>query len=141
MQNARCLVVPTRTWEGCPLVVLEGFAADAPVVASNVKGMTDLIDHGRTGWLVAPDDSAALAEALTTARGCLSLEKMRIRVRARRRDTTGPPWPAVMWNCSSTCSGRSAAATAPHEGVCLAVVIKPRVAPGLPRGLITAAKR
>ncbi|MFP3467933.1 glycosyltransferase, partial [Leifsonia sp. SIMBA_070] len=47
-----------------PLKVLEYLAAGAVVVASRVGQLPELIDHGRTGVLVAPSDTDALASAL-----------------------------------------------------------------------------
>lgn len=35
-----------------------------PVVATNVGGLPDMVDHGRTGYLVPPRDANALAEAV-----------------------------------------------------------------------------
>jgi starch synthase len=35
-----------------------------PVVATTVGGLPDMVDHGRTGYLVPPRDSIALAEAI-----------------------------------------------------------------------------
>jgi D-inositol-3-phosphate glycosyltransferase len=55
-----CLV-PSRT-ESFGLVALEAAACGTPVVASAVGGLTTLVDHGRTGWLVESREPSAFAE-------------------------------------------------------------------------------
>lgn len=50
--------------ETLPLAVLEAMAAGVPVVASRVGSMPELIDHGRTGFLIDPGDSSALAREI-----------------------------------------------------------------------------
>ncbi len=47
-----------------PLKPLEAMAQQRIVAASNVGGHRELITHGETGFLFAPDDPAACAEAL-----------------------------------------------------------------------------
>jgi glycosyltransferase involved in cell wall biosynthesis len=47
-----------------PLKFLEYMAAGLPIVASRTGAIPDLLDSGRYGTLVAPDDAAALADAL-----------------------------------------------------------------------------
>ncbi len=54
-----CLV-PSRS-ESFGLVALEAAACGTPVVASAVGGLTTLVDHGRTGFLVDEPDPAAYA--------------------------------------------------------------------------------
>jgi glycosyltransferase involved in cell wall biosynthesis len=44
--------------------VLTAFGFGKPVVASRVGGIPEYVEHGLTGELVEPNDSAALAEAL-----------------------------------------------------------------------------
>jgi glycosyltransferase involved in cell wall biosynthesis len=57
-------VVPSVGPEACPTVVMEAMASGKPVVASNIGGIPDLINHGETGLLVPPGDVGALRDAL-----------------------------------------------------------------------------
>jgi glycosyltransferase involved in cell wall biosynthesis len=63
LRNADVLAVPSRL-EGLPFAVLEGFAAGLPVVAAALPGLDEVIDSGRNGLLVPPEDVAALTGAL-----------------------------------------------------------------------------
>jgi L-malate glycosyltransferase len=56
-------VLPSRA-EGLPNAVLEYLAAGLPTVATRVGGNAEILQEGKTGLLVPPEDSAALAEAL-----------------------------------------------------------------------------
>lgn len=50
--------------EGFPNVPLEAAAMEIPVVATRVTGCVDAIEHQRTGMLVEPRDTAAMADAI-----------------------------------------------------------------------------
>jgi glycosyltransferase involved in cell wall biosynthesis len=50
--------------EGIPVVIMEAMASGLPVISSQLSGIPELVDDGRTGILVAPGDAEALAEAL-----------------------------------------------------------------------------
>jgi L-malate glycosyltransferase len=63
LAGADAFVLPSRS-EAFPNGAIEAMAAGLPVVASATGGLLDLIDSGRTGLLVRPDDPAALAEAI-----------------------------------------------------------------------------
>jgi len=57
---ADCCLVPSRS-ESFGLVALEAAACGTPVVAAAVGGLTTLVQHGRTGYLVEDADVAAYA--------------------------------------------------------------------------------
>jgi glycosyltransferase involved in cell wall biosynthesis len=74
-------VMPSRS-EGWGLAALEAMACGLPVVASNTGGLAEMIVAGETGWLVAPGDAAALADAIFDAAGNPeTLQAMRLRAR------------------------------------------------------------
>ncbi len=61
-----CLVLPSLQ-EGTPVSLIEALAAQTPVVASDVGGVSLLVHHEATGLLTPPRDAAALASAITRA--------------------------------------------------------------------------
>jgi glycosyltransferase involved in cell wall biosynthesis len=50
--------------EGLPVVLMEAFALERPVVSTNVGGIRELVEPGESGWLVPPRSVDALAEAM-----------------------------------------------------------------------------
>ena len=58
--SADVLVVPS-IYEPFGIVALEGMAAGVPVVATNVGGLAEIIEHDRTGVLVYPRNPESLA--------------------------------------------------------------------------------
>lgn len=58
------LVVLPSLKEAVNLSMLEAMAMKKPVLASDVGGLAEVIDHGETGWLVPPSDPGALSEAV-----------------------------------------------------------------------------
>jgi glycosyltransferase involved in cell wall biosynthesis len=51
------------------MVALEAMERGRPVVASDVGGLPEIVEHGRTGLLVPSGDADALAEALVAVAG------------------------------------------------------------------------
>ena len=63
LDESTMLVLPSRS-EGMGRVIVEAFCRGRAVVASRVGGIPDLVEDGRTGVLVEPGDTDALANAL-----------------------------------------------------------------------------
>jgi glycogen(starch) synthase len=61
---ADCAVVPS-IYEPFGLVALEAAAAGTPLVAADVGGLRELVEHGRTGLRFSSGDVAGLADAVT----------------------------------------------------------------------------
>jgi glycosyltransferase involved in cell wall biosynthesis len=59
-------VLPTNYREGVPRALLEAAMAGLPLVATNMPGCTDVIDHGNNGLLIEPRDSVGLGTAIET---------------------------------------------------------------------------
>jgi glycosyltransferase involved in cell wall biosynthesis len=57
-------VVPSTWSDPCPTTAMEAMACGKALVASRMGGLTDLVDEGKTGFLVTPDDATVLSEAM-----------------------------------------------------------------------------
>jgi glycosyltransferase involved in cell wall biosynthesis len=57
-------LVLSSAWEGMPNVVMEALAAGTPVVATQVGGVSEVVEAGKSGFLVPPRDPAALSQAM-----------------------------------------------------------------------------
>ncbi|MFJ3461334.1 glycosyltransferase family 4 protein [Achromobacter spanius] len=63
IRAADVVLVPSLT-EAWSRIVPESFAARIPVVASNVGGLPEIVEPGKTGWLEPPGDVAAFADCI-----------------------------------------------------------------------------
>jgi colanic acid/amylovoran biosynthesis glycosyltransferase len=69
LASAHCYVqqsiwLPSGKGEGLPVALIEALAARLPVIASAIAGIPELVRDGETGWLVAPNDPVAIADAI-----------------------------------------------------------------------------
>lgn len=80
-------VLPSLISEAMPMSVLEAMAAGVPVIGSRVDGVTDLIEHGESGWLVNPGQADELAHTLgMLGDGALDWTGVRRRAQERQRE-------------------------------------------------------
>ena len=62
-QDASIYVLPSY-YEGLPTVVLEAMSCELPVVATPVGGIPEVIQNGKTGFLVPPRNPKKLADTI-----------------------------------------------------------------------------
>ncbi len=58
------LLFPTIRQEGLPFIILEAMACGKPVVASNIGGNSDVLEHGKTGLLTKPGSIEEIVKSL-----------------------------------------------------------------------------
>ena len=110
--------------EGLGVVLLEAMSYGVPVVASDIGGITDIVEHNKSGLLVPPGDAAALAEALEQLARDASLAR-RLGSAGEQRVRSAFGWTEIMakWDVvyrapartrTDTASGAGSAATPPR---------------------------
>ncbi len=57
------LLLPSKT-EGMPWAILESMACAKPVIASNIGGIPEVIEDGKSGLLIKSDDPDSIAKAV-----------------------------------------------------------------------------
>jgi glycosyltransferase involved in cell wall biosynthesis len=80
LTSARCLIVPSFVSETSSLVSMEALACGTPVIAFRRGALADIVEHGKTGFLV--NDESEMAEAILAA---ADLDPEVCRNRARER--------------------------------------------------------
>jgi glycosyltransferase involved in cell wall biosynthesis len=63
IQQAKVLLLPSKI-EGLPAVILEAMYARTPVVAFDVGGIAEVVQNGKTGWLVKAGDEDGFVKAV-----------------------------------------------------------------------------
>ncbi len=63
-QSADIVCYPTRYPEGTPTVLIEAAASGRPAVTCDTVGAREIVQHGRTGFVVPQRDVTAIADAL-----------------------------------------------------------------------------
>ncbi|HEV2496026.1 MAG TPA: glycosyltransferase family 4 protein [Terriglobia bacterium] len=75
-----CVIASNGDRDGIPNVLLEAMASGVPVVSTPVSGIPELIESGVNGLLVAPNDPAALADAIDSLLASRELREQLARV-------------------------------------------------------------
>jgi glycosyltransferase involved in cell wall biosynthesis len=89
-QQAHVLIVPS-SYEGFGIVYLEGMGFGLPAIGTNVGAAGEIIEHGKTGYLIEPNDSKTLAEYISQLASDRSL-LTQLSINARNRYAQQPSW-------------------------------------------------
>jgi glycosyltransferase involved in cell wall biosynthesis len=90
LRQAHVLVVPS-SYEGFGIVYLEGMAFGLPAIGTTAGAAGEIIEHGKTGYLIEPNDSTTLARhisKLATDRNLLT----ELSLNTRKRYIQQPSW-------------------------------------------------
>jgi len=63
-QRASIVCLPSYYGEGLAKSLIEGAACGCALVATDIPGCREVVQHGKNGFLIPPRDSAALADAV-----------------------------------------------------------------------------
>jgi len=107
-RRATCVVLPSvyRTMYGSESKVpellgqtlLEGMACGTPAICTNVASMPEVVEHGITGFVVPPNDPAALRDKILWLRDHPD-DARAMGEAGTRRITENFTWPAVVRRC------------------------------------------
>ena len=61
------LLVVSSFLEGVPTVLMEAMAKGLPVIATNVAGVAELVEHEKAGWVIRTGSSDQLIDAISQA--------------------------------------------------------------------------
>ncbi len=64
-ERINALVLSSLFKEGLPNVLLEAMSMKIPVVSSKMAGVPEIVENGKTGYMVEPGDNQQLADAIT----------------------------------------------------------------------------
>jgi len=52
VRRAKFTIVPSKWYENCPMTIIESFACGTPVIGAKHSGIAELIENGRSGYLL-----------------------------------------------------------------------------------------
>lgn len=63
-QKSLAVIMPSVCMENCPIVAFEAMANKAPIIASNIGGIPEIVQNEKTGLLFTPGDPKDLASKI-----------------------------------------------------------------------------
>ena len=85
MLSAYDVILFSSRVEGLPLGLLQGMAAGCIPIATRISGMPEAVHSPEVGWVVSPDDPAALSDAMNAVLTLDVQKRLEMRQRVIRR--------------------------------------------------------
>lgn len=83
MKDARCLVFPSKWYEGAPLTIVEAMASGLPCIVSDCTSATELVVDGENGYVFEAGNLDSLIEKMEKSLDANSLNNMACHIRER----------------------------------------------------------
>jgi glycosyltransferase involved in cell wall biosynthesis len=84
ISNSHCVVLPSYR-EGLPLTLLEAAAMGRPIIATDVTGCREVVEHGVNGYLCKAKDENDLAEKMKDMINLSIDERRELGLKGRKR--------------------------------------------------------
>lgn len=65
VERASLAIASSRWRENMPYSIVEALAAGTPVIGTNIGGIPELVDEGKTGFICEPGDVPSMADAIS----------------------------------------------------------------------------
>lgn len=62
--EAKCIILPSEWYENGPYAIMEAMSQGKPVIVSNMGGLPEIVDDGKTGFICNPFDSDDLKSCI-----------------------------------------------------------------------------
>lgn len=69
VERASLAISSSRWRENMPYSIVEAFAAGTPVIGTDIGGIPELVDEGKTGFICEPGDVPSMADAILRGTG------------------------------------------------------------------------
>lgn len=67
VRNAKFVCVPSECYENNPMTIVESYSLGTPVIGSNIGGIPEIVEDGKTGWLFEPGNVKGLEDVMLKA--------------------------------------------------------------------------
>jgi glycosyltransferase involved in cell wall biosynthesis len=83
IKNASFIIVPSECYENNPMTIIEGYSFGKPVIGSNIGGIPEIIEEGKTGFTFEMQNAKKLTSLIQFAGKINSKEYSKMSINAR----------------------------------------------------------